>query len=80
MPLPGVAVCPQTTLVRNVMSHPLRIHQRGHCWMLVDRPASLKVDADLKTLRMKAARPVERPRTFEVMPFDTYTITRKTSK
>jgi hypothetical protein len=39
--------------------------------MLVDRPTTLEIDANLETLRMKTSRPIEGLGTFKVMPFHT---------
>ncbi len=48
--------------------------------MLVNRPTTLEIDANLETLRMETLRPVEGLGTFKIMPLHTHTFTGKTAK
>ena len=80
MSLPSVPIGSQTSLIRGIISHPLRVHDGGNRRMLVNGPAPLEIDADLETFRMETLRPVEGFRTFKIMPLHTDTFTRETSK
>jgi hypothetical protein len=80
MYLPSVPIGSQTSFIRSIISHSLRIHDGRGRRVLVNGPTALEIDANLETLRMETPRPVEGFGTFKIMPFHTDTFTDKTAK